>query len=296
MTKFQDLNLSNAFLFAATAQDPEACKVILQSVLEREISQVNVHAEHTVLFSSDYRMIRLDVYGEDELDVQYNIEMQNQKKGNLLKRARYHHAQMDVASLKPGEDFSQLSPSYVIFICTFDPFGEGLYRYTVTQRCEEVDIPVSDGTCTIYFNTKGKNAAYVSEELREFLAYFEDSTDAFAEESKATGVKLLHEKVKQVKQDATLEARYMTVEEWMREREEEMIERVTAEATAQGMEQGMAQGMAQALLNILSSKFEVPEEIREKILSQREVSVLEKWVVPAANAASVEEFISKSAI
>jgi len=85
MTKFQDLNLSNAFLFAATAQDPEACRVILQSVLEREISQVNVHAEHTVLFSSDYRMIRLDVYGEDELNVQYNIEMQNQKKGNLLK-------------------------------------------------------------------------------------------------------------------------------------------------------------------------------------------------------------------
>ena len=239
MTKFQDLNLSNAFL-----------------------------------------------------NVQYNIEMQNQNKGNLLKRARYHHAQMDVTALKPGEDFSQLPPSYVIFICTFDPFGEGLYRYTITQQCEEVDIPVSDGTCTIYFNTKGKNAAYVSEELREFLAYFENSTDEFAKESKATGVKMLHEKVKQVKQDATLEARYMTVEEWMREREEEMIERVTAEATAQGM----AQGMVQALLNILSSKFEVSEEIREKILCQSDVSVLEEWVVLAANTISIEEFISQSAI
>ena len=292
MTKFQDLNLCNAFLFAATAQDPEACRVILQSVLERDISQVNVHTEHTILFHSEYRMIRLDVYGEDALDVQYNIEMQNQNKGNLLKRARFHHAQMDVASLKPGDDFSKLNPSYVIFICTFDPFGEGLYRYTITQHCEEADIPVSDGTCTIFFNTKGKNAEYVSEELREFLTYFENSTDEFVKESKTPGVKLLHEKVKQVKKDAFLEANYMTVEEWMQERVEVETERITAEVMAKGM----VQGTSNALLNILASKFELSEEIREKISSQRDISVLEDWVILAANATTIEDFISKSAI
>ncbi len=300
MTKFQDLNLSNAFLFAATAQDPEACRVILQSILEKEISQVNVHTEHTVFFSSDYRMIRLDVYGQDELDVQYNIEMQNQNKGNLSKRARFHHAQMDVTSLKPGMDFARLNPSYVIFICTFDPFGKGLYRYTFMQRCVETDISIGDEACTIFFNTKGKNAEHVSEELREFLAYFENSTDEFVKESKAPGVKLLHEKVKQVKQDAKLEEKYMTVEEWMRMREEDAVEQGLERGMAQGLERGMAQGMAQGMsktiLGVLSAKFEVPEKVREAILCQNEISVLDEWVAIAANATSVEDFISKSAI
>lgn len=292
MTKFQDLNLSNSFLFAATAQDPEACRVILQSVLEKEIPQVNVHTEHEVLLSSEYRMIRLDVYGEDELNVQYNIEMQNRNRGNLSKRSRYHHAKMDVTSLKPGMDFSQLNPSYVIFICTFDPFGEGLYRYTFTQRCEEADICLGDETRTIFFNTKGKNAVDVSDELKEFLAYIENSTDDFAQRSVSAGVKMLHEKVKQVKKNAELEAKYMTVGEWMQEMEEEFKEKTTALI----MEQGMAQGISKSILVVLAAKFDVSEELREKILFQEDVAVLEEWLAIAANATSIEEFVNKSAI
>ncbi|MBQ8199213.1 MAG: Rpn family recombination-promoting nuclease/putative transposase [Lachnospiraceae bacterium] len=280
MEKFQDLNLSNAFLFAATAQDPEACRAILQIVLEREIPQVNVHAEHTVLFSSDYRMIRLDVYGEDEMDVQYNIEMQNQNEGNLPHRARYHHAEMDVSSLKPGMNFRDLRPSYVIFICTFDPFGEGLYRYTFTRQCKEADISLEDDTCTIYFNTKGKNPEDVSEELIEFMAYLEESTDESVRDGATDNIKLLHKKVKQVKQNADLEAKYMTGEDLLRWSKAE----------------GKAEGKAESILVVLASKYEVSDELREKILCQTDISVLDEWIVLAANATSIEDFISKSSI
>ena len=82
---FQDLDLNNAFLFAATAQNPEVCQLILEIALGRPISKVKVHAEHTVLYSSDFKSIRLDVYGEDEVDVRYDLESQNEKK-NLHKR------------------------------------------------------------------------------------------------------------------------------------------------------------------------------------------------------------------
>ncbi len=280
MEKFQDLNLSNAFLFAATAQDPEACRAILQIVLEREIPLVNVHAEHTVLFSSDYRMIRLDIYGEDEMDVQYNIEMQNQNTGNLPHRARYHHAEMDVSSLKPGMDFRDLRPSYVIFICTFDPFGKGLYRYTFTRQCKEADISLEDDTCTIYFNTKGKNPEDVSNELIAFMAYLEESTDESVRDGATDNIKLLHKKVKQVKQNADLEAKYMTGEDLLRWSKEE----------------GEAKGEAKSVLIVLASKFEVSDELREKILCQTDISVLDEWIVLAANATSIEDFISKSSI
>ena len=41
---------------------------------------------------------------------------------------------MDVSQLKPGEDYDTLPESYVIFICTFDPFGKGLYKYTKVKK------------------------------------------------------------------------------------------------------------------------------------------------------------------
>ena len=125
---FQELDLSNAFLFAAALEDSETCRLVLEIILGVKLPAVKVHAEHSILVSSEVRSVRLDIYANDELEVNYNVEAQNQNEGNLPKRSRYHQAEMDVSLLKPGQDFNDLKPSYVIFICTFDPFGRKLYR------------------------------------------------------------------------------------------------------------------------------------------------------------------------
>lgn len=130
MKPFKDLDMSNAFLFAAALEDPETCQMVLEVILEEHIGTVRVRTERTILYNSDFRCVRLDVYADDEMDVGYNLEMQNQNEGNLPKRSRYHQAEMDLSSLKPGDDFNDLKPSVIIFICTFDPFGYSLYRYT----------------------------------------------------------------------------------------------------------------------------------------------------------------------
>lgn len=143
---FQELDLSNAFLFAAALEDPETCRLVLEIILGEKLPPVNVHAEHSILISSDFRSVRLDIYANDEIEVNYNVEAQNKNEGNLPKRSRYHQAEMDVSSLKPGQDFNDLKPGYVIFICTFDPFGKKLYRYTFEERCLERDFPFGDET------------------------------------------------------------------------------------------------------------------------------------------------------
>ena len=155
---FRELDLSNAFLFAAALEDEETCQQVLEIILGFPISKVKIRAEYSLLFSSDFRSIRLDIYASDEMQVMYNIEMQNSDEKNIAKRSRYHQAEMDVMSLKPGEDFNDLKPSYVIFICAFDPFGYGLYRYTFEQKCLERDLKLNDGTTKIFLSTKGKNA------------------------------------------------------------------------------------------------------------------------------------------
>ena len=113
-----------------------------------KIPNITVQAEHNMLYNSDFRSIRLDVYATDSVHVEYNVEMQNADEKNLAKRSRFHQAQMDVAALKPGEKFSQLKPGYVIFICTFDPYGKDAYRYTFENRCLEYDISFGDETLT----------------------------------------------------------------------------------------------------------------------------------------------------
>ena len=42
----KDLDLSNAFLFAAAMEDPETCQIVLEIILGTKLPKVNVHTEH----------------------------------------------------------------------------------------------------------------------------------------------------------------------------------------------------------------------------------------------------------
>lgn len=56
--KFKDLDLSNAFLFAAALEDEQTCQIVLEIILGKKIPKVKVHSEHTILYNSDFRPVR----------------------------------------------------------------------------------------------------------------------------------------------------------------------------------------------------------------------------------------------
>ncbi len=101
---FQELDLSNSFLFAAALEDSETCRLVLEIILEHELPRVTVHAEHSILVSSDFRSVQLDIYASDEVHVNYNVEAQNWNEGNLAKRSRFHQAEMDVYPEHEGRE------------------------------------------------------------------------------------------------------------------------------------------------------------------------------------------------
>ena len=287
ITEFQNLDLSNAFLFSTIAQDAESCQMIVQMALSRKIPKVKVHTEHAVLYSSDYKSIRLDVYGTDELDVFYDIEAQNQNEGNLPKRSRYYQAKLDVASLKPGQDFNDLKPLYIIFICTFDPFGKGFYRYTFEPRCKEKpDMILEDETCRIFLNTKGKNDKNVPKELVDFLHYMENSTDQFVESTQTEPtVKKLHEKVKQVKSNANLEAKYMTVGEWIQIQGRQEHKKGHAEGLAVGLNVAR-----KGILEVLAARGTVSDSLKDQISAETNPEKLDTWFKIAVLVKTPQEF------
>lgn len=81
--RFQDLKLTDAFLFAVVMQDEEICHDTLELLLGQKVGKVHVSVEHTVLYNSDCRSIRLDVYAKTDGTDDYDLEMQGTDNGNL---------------------------------------------------------------------------------------------------------------------------------------------------------------------------------------------------------------------
>lgn len=263
--KFQDLDLKNAFLFAVALKDPETCKLILEIILGRSIPEVKVYTEHTIMLNSDFRSVRLDVYASDAVQVTYDLEMQNDSEKILAKRSRFYQAEIDVGALEPGSDFSELKPSYVIFICTFDPFGQGLYCYTFEERCLERDFPLEDGTRKIFLNTKGKNPEEVSGLLVNFLQYVENSTDAVVEEFQNNKLDKLHRRICTLKKSREWRGYFMTLGEYLDEEAAKMAaEQIPklVEKQAKKLAQELAQELAKEQAQELAKKL-VEEDLKE---------------------------------
>ena len=177
---FQKLNLTNAYLFAAAMQDEEICRNVLEIALNKRISKVKAHVE----------------YASDEEEVSYDVEMQNDDTKSLPKRCRYYQAELDVTSLRPGEDYQQLKPGYIIFICSFDPFGKGRCQYVFEEYCKEADIPLGDETQKIFFNTNGTDTENVTPELLHLFEYLKQSTEEVAVRHQDEKILKIHERVK----------------------------------------------------------------------------------------------------
>ncbi|HJA91799.1 MAG TPA: Rpn family recombination-promoting nuclease/putative transposase [Candidatus Eisenbergiella merdipullorum] len=198
----RELNLSDDFLFAKVMADNEICRRILEKILKVPIKRVAVPtAQRTIDILFEGKGVRLDVYVNDDAGTVYNIEMQCSQKRNLPKRTRYYAGSIDLDPIAAGEDYIKLKKVYVIFICTFDPFREDRHIYTFENRClENLSLPLGDESIKIFLSTRG-TLDDVDEEMKEFLAYVEDTTDRFAAKAKSPLIRQIHKKVTEVKQN-----------------------------------------------------------------------------------------------
>ena len=173
LSKWENLTIKDRFLFAKVMGQKENCLPLLQRLFpELQITDIRyVEAEKTVEGSIDSKAVRLDVYVRDSDQRSFTLEMQVYDKGNLPTRSRYYGSMMDENLLGTGQDYDEIMPAYVIFICPFDLFGKGLHRYTFMNFCkEDFSIPLGDGSAKIFLNTKG-TAGDVSKEVLAFLNY-----------------------------------------------------------------------------------------------------------------------------
>ena len=101
------------------------------------------------------------------------MQVKSDVRDYLGQRTRYYQSMMDTSILKKRQDYWELPDNYIIFVCTFDPFGEKRKYYTFNNMCKEnKDIELKDGCTKIFLNTKGCIGA-ISSELDNVLRYIE---------------------------------------------------------------------------------------------------------------------------
>ena len=136
----KELTIKDNFMFGAVMCDENNCRRLLELVLGFPIERVEVSKEKSMIYHPEYKGVRLDVYAKDENHTHYNVEMQAVAHAALGKRARYYHSQMDMDLLVSGKEYVELPNTYIIFICDFDPFGLGKYRYTFRERSRKFPL------------------------------------------------------------------------------------------------------------------------------------------------------------
>ena len=194
---------------------------ILKLLFNKEFRNLKVIAQKSYRgLNTDLRGARLDVYVEcddsAEIDASedasiYDLEPDKNDKAKYIaafpQRIRFYHAIIDSRSLKSGEDFGKLKRVYVIFICNYDPFSYDRVKYTIRNMCvEEPEMPYDDGAQTTVLYTKGTKDDDISEELRQFLNYMENTTQTNAVNDT---LKDIQKMVDIVKRDGEVSLSYM---------------------------------------------------------------------------------------
>ncbi len=98
--------------------------------------------------------------------------MQTTGNRNLPRRARYYQG-IDLNILEKGDSNKNLKRSFVIFVCTFDLFGEGRHIYTFENRCiQNLGLGLGDDTTKMILNTKG-TMDDVTPEMKKLLDFID---------------------------------------------------------------------------------------------------------------------------
>ncbi len=65
---------------------------------------------------------------------------------------------------------------------------------------------------------------------------------------------------------------------------------------AEGKEEGKAEGKAEFVLDLLENLGEIPDGLRERILSETDLTILKKWFSEAVKAKTIREFMEQTGL
>lgn len=203
-SQYEDLTIQDDFMFKKVMQCKRICMRLISEIMQVEVRDITyLETEKTIEAYFEGRGIRLDVLVADDKGTHYNIEMQVRNtigtstgKALLPKRTRYYQGSIDTDMLQKGQNFDELPPLVLIFICAFDLFNQDRYLYEFKSRCTEDYELVLDNEVTVMFLNALGHRGNVSQLVKNFLQYVNDHVpkDDFTNEVEDEVVRLNHDK------------------------------------------------------------------------------------------------------
>ena len=264
----QDLNMMDSFLFEATTEDMENAKKIAKIIIKRTTGHA---VENLVIepqkqlkgLSLDRRGIRMDLYVQENTAFQdgtstlrlYDIEPNKYYEKDLPRRNRFYQSLIDSKLLPSNSRYQNLPDLITIWILPYDPFGDERMIYTIKNMVvENQELVYNDGITKIFLYTKGTKGG--SKELKDFLAYMENTTVSNAVDKELLE---LQEIVNNVKSKEDVGERYMTLQE--------MIDYEKRDSYEDGLKNGLNNGI-KASINICKSLNLDHTQTKAKLLEQ----------------------------
>lgn len=248
--------------------DASLCAEMLHRIFPKlDVSEIRpVEAQKAEKLALHIKGVRFDIFTRTAREI-FDVEAQKKKLEDMSKRPRAYHIVigydgLNVETLRDSGNYKDLPDAYVIFICTFDPFGKGRHVYSFANYCiEDKGIALGDGAYTVFLNTKGKQDD-VSQELKRFLDFVgknEVSNDTFIEK--------LDKKVKEAKANTKWRQEYM------------MLLTIEEEKFAEGRNLGREEGITEGEQRAQRSIYE--KLVSSGKLSPQEASIITGWNINA---------------
>ena len=138
------LTVMDDILMRNVLNQTECTEYVLQTIMgQKELKVLEC------VVQKDYKNLQgrsaiLDCVARDAEDRRYDVEIQNDGDAASPQRARYHSGLMDMHMLRPGQDFSELPESHVIFITEDDVLGHGLPIYHAGRKVHDLHCKNAD--------------------------------------------------------------------------------------------------------------------------------------------------------
>ena len=274
------ITIKNNYLFQETLRNKSLCKQLLERVLHIQVKTIRyMETEKTMKAQLSSKNTRLDVYVEDKDGNVADIEMQTTDTKSVINyderdektiirelplRTRYYQNIIGTNMLRKGMHYRELKKAYVIFICTFDPFGAGLPVYHFTYRCKENgNLQMGDLTENIFLNVK---AAYKTddEELAAFLRYVN------GQKPDSSFTKKLDEEATRIKNNDDWRLKAMTLDMEIKD----MKKREREKGKQEGLKAGKQERTLEIAKAMLADGMEISKVAKLTNLSVKEVTAL----------------------
>ena len=131
-------------------------KSFIEAILKRKITDIKVKSEVSLekIYNKN-RLIKVDILAEIDKKELVNIEIQNKKDYNIIKRTEAHASKIFYNSLESGDEYREAKKTIIIWILDFNYFKDGPYHEiskTVRKSNGEVLSVITNDIDTLSMN------------------------------------------------------------------------------------------------------------------------------------------------